>query len=342
MIYLLLVLSSFFFSFLEVFISKIKRRYFKVFEKIYICVLFLLFVFNRGNSDYGNYCAIFNGNFIVKEKGYLFFTKTLANIGGNHNLVLLLLGMLLIYVFFYLYKNTYKISFIFLYSIYTFMYDINQIRNLFCILFVLIGLKFLQKNKDIFYLIFNILGISFQRIGYIYIIFYILKKLKLKNYLKMIGTLFFLGIFFIPVFKDIMIYLFPDKAFFYFSIKPRFGMIIYCFFIVMDIFILKILKYNKKIEKDEIILIKFILFPIIFLPYSILSIELMNRVWRNSLYLKWIYVFKSLKNRKKKDKFIVYFTLIFQQIIILGIEFLKNREYLINLTSQLNNVKFYF
>lgn len=335
-LYLFLIFSLFIFSCLELFTQK--NEYIRTIQKIYISIVFVLLTFNRKNSDYKNYLKVFDGEKnIVSEKGYLFFVKILKILGGNHNLILLILGCLFFFVIFYLYKKKYEITFIFLYLIYLFMYDINQIRNLFCILFILIGIKFLGKNKKYFYLIFNILAVSFQRLGYIYFIFYFLQKLKLRNYLKVIGMLFMGGIFFIPIFKKMMIILFQDKAMFYFAQTPRFGMLLYYIFIVMDIFLLKKLYYKNNKE----LLLKFILFPIIFLPYSILSIELIRRIWRNTLYLKWFYFLKLLENENYKKKVIVYFVLFSQQFMILSIEFFKDPRRVVDLISQIKNINFY-
>ncbi len=145
-LYIILVFSSFFFSALELFTKEVNKDYFKIIQKIYIFIIFILFTFNRDNSDYRTYVAIFEGKSYVAEKGYMFFIKVIEAINGNHNYVLLTLGILLVYVLFYLYKIKYEITFIFFYSIFSFIYDINQIRNTFCILFILIGIKLLQKN----------------------------------------------------------------------------------------------------------------------------------------------------------------------------------------------------
>lgn len=336
-IYLSLVFSSFLFSIIELFKNNKRNLCLKIVKKIYIFILFILFIFNRCNNDYENYLKIFTGERPGKEKGYLLFVKILKNLGGNHNLVILLLGVLLIFVLFYLYKSKNMISFIFLYLLCSFVYDINQIRNLFCIMFILIGIKFLQKRKDSIYLIFNALASSFQSLGFVYFIFYFLQKIRLKKYFKLVIVLFIFGFLLIPIFPKIITFIFPKKAIYYLSLKPRFGMLLYYIFIVMDIFMLK---YKNRITKKDILLIKFILFPIIFLPYSFFFLEIIHRIWRNTLYIKWLYLLKDLENEKKK--YVIFILLISQQLMFISANFIKSNEAVINLLSQVGNVRFYF
>lgn len=336
-IYLSLVLSSFLFSIFEIFKENKKNLFFKVIKKGYVFILFLLFIFNRDNSDYQNYLKIFKGELLVKEKGYIFLIQFFKIFNGNHNFIILILGILLIYTLFYLYKVKYEISFIFLYSIYVFAFDINQIRNLFCILFIMIGIKFLQKKKDLFYLIFNGLAASFQSLGYIYFVFYFLQKIKLKKYIKIISVLFICGFFTLFIFPKAMEFFFPDKAQAYFDRKPRFGMILYYIFIITDIFIIKC---KEKIKKEDILLIKFTLFPIIFLPYSFFFLELIHRVWRNALYIKWFYLLKDLGSEKKK--YFIFSLLATQQFMLIGVDFIKSKEFVISLVGQIGNLGFYF
>ena len=338
-VYLSLVLSLFFFSILEMFIAN--KGYFKIIQQTYIIIIFLFFIFNRENNDYNTYLLVFDGtDGIIKEKGYLFLNILIKKLGGSYHIILLILGFLFIYVVFYLYKIKYKICFMFLYSIYIYIFDINQIRNLFCILFILIGIKFLQKNNQKFYLCFNILAILFQRLGYIYLIFFIFQKFKLKNYIKILILSFISGFFLIRVFEKIMFLFFPEKFFLYFSQKPNFGMLLYYILIIMDIYILKISKF-KKIKQNESLMIKFILFPIIFLPYSsVVSLELINRIWRNALYIKWFYFLSRVKNRKNKA--VIFFILALQQILLLSAFLYKDFYPTLKLLKQIANIKFYF
>lgn len=338
-LYLFLIFSSFIFSLIELFTNQVNKSYFKKIQKIYIVILFILFIFNRDNRDYQAYLDFFDEKNLT-EKGYMFLIKVVKVIGGNHNIILLILGMLLIYTLFYLYKTKYVISYIFLYMMLSFVYDINQIRNLFCILFVLIGIKMLQKNKYIQYIFMNILSFLFQRFGYVYILFFISQKLKVKDFKKIIFILFILGFFGIMVVEQIIIFLFPEKANYYFQYKPRFGVLIYYVLLGTDIFLLKLIK-NKKESKKEMLLRKFILFQFIFLAYSSLHLEIISRVWRNTLYIKWFYSLRKMEEKRKKNKILIFSLLVFQQLILLGVGLFFEYENTIELLSEISNIKFH-
>lgn len=245
--------------------------------------------------------------------------------------------------FFYLYKINYKISLIYIYVLHCFILDINQIRNLFCILFIYIGLFYLKNKKSIKYLIFNIIAIFFHNIGYIYILFYLLQKFNFKKYKKVIFYIFFSGYLVLFSFDDIFLKIFPSQAPRYLFYKPNLGKLIYYLLAIIDIVILLIGNRGKKIKSEEKKYIEFILFPIIFLPFSYFTLELMSRIYRNSFFIKWFYFFRYIKNKNKKSSiFILWILIILQQIIILIANIYKNPIKTFNLLKQISNIEFYF
>lgn len=341
--YLVFIISSFFFSILELFTNVTRYTAFKLIQKVYIFILFILFIFNRDNNDYLNYVKIFNGEASFSEKGYMFLIQLLKYLNGNHNIIILILGILLLYVVFYLYNTNYPISLIFLYSIFCYVLDINQIRNLFCVLFVLIGITFLQNKKKYKYLLFNTFGFLFHNIGYIYVLFYFFQKLNIRKYKKVIFYLFICSCLVLPFFKKIIMELFPRQAPRYLFYKPNIGMIIYYFFAVTDIIILSIGNKHKKLINEEKIYIKFILFPIIFLPSSYLTLELISRIYRNSFFIKWFYFFRYIKNKNRRIVILfLWVLLILQQFLFLGANLYNNPQKIINLLQQITNISFYF
>ena len=183
-IYISVVFSSFIFSLLELFTSLRKEKWFKMIQFLFLVILFVLYAFNRGNTDYENYVKIFNGEMEVHDKGYIFLSDIIKNLGGTYNYIPLVTGFFLIIYFFYFYKTDYTITFIFLYFILSFIFDFNQIRNTLCSGFLLIGLLYLNKNRKIMYLIFNIIAIFFQRFGLLILLFFILNRYDLKKYKK--------------------------------------------------------------------------------------------------------------------------------------------------------------
>ncbi|WP_416337702.1 EpsG family protein [Fusobacterium hominis] len=336
-IYLSLLISSFFFSVLEVFTIENTKKYFQYIANTYVFVLFILFSFNRKNNDYEAYVNIFDGITTVKEKGYVFLNYVIKYFGGTYNINLLILGILLIYVLFSVYKIEYKIFFIFLYSIYALIYDINQVRNLYSIMFVLIGLKFLSLKKDMLFILFTALACFFQRVAFIYFLFYLLSKFEIRTYIKAIVISFVLLLCFIIKSQDIMLLVFPDKMVYYLSNNPNHGFVLYYLYFLYDIFLLIYLRKNLDIES---VYFKFILFPIIMLPTSYLFLELIGRLWRNSLYIKLFYLLPSLKDRKKRT--IIFISLIIEQVLFLGPGFILAPKYTVDFLSQISNICFYF
>lgn len=339
-LYLFLLISTFIFSLLEISSNITRYKLYQLFQKVYIFFYLFLFIFNRDNSDYNNYVNYFEGQrWIISENGYLLFTQLIKKIGGNHNIIILIVGIFSFYVIFYKYKIKYVLTFLFLYTFYSFAYDINQIRNLLVISLVLLCLdNIIKKRKKYRYLICSVLTIFFQRIGYIYIFFYLFQKVSLKNYKKILFGVFISGFLLMLNFEKFVGIFFPEKLY-YFQNKPRFGVTLYFILILMDIILMNFIKYNNKIDS---IYEKFILYPIIFLPYSFLTLELISRVWRNTLYLKWFYFLNKVSRKTQKEKWIVYCILTFEMVFYMLVWLYKNPEAILNIISQVDNIKLYF
>lgn len=341
-IYLCFLLSLFVFSILDYFtkITPIKK---KIIERIYIVFTFILFAFNRESSDYNNYTQIFNGNYgVVKEKGYVAFNYLIKSLGGNFNTVLFILGILMIFVLFEVYNCEYKLTLLFFYSFQCMIFDIIQVRNSFCLLFVLIGLKFLTKKKDFWFLFFNLLAISFHKIACIYLIFYFLNKFKFKDFMRLLFTLFIAGCFSVGILVTILKLFFPEKIV-YISQNLRSGMLIYCILFGINIFVCIVMNNRKNITDEEAVYIKFIIFPVIFLPFSGFIMELIQRLWRNTLLAELLYCLTYLKYKNKEGKNIVlYLVLLIQQVFFLGIRLVANSNFILDILKQMGNIKFYF
>lgn len=271
-----------------------------------ILIIFILFSFNNENNDYLAYLQIFELENNV-EKGYIYLIKIVKIIKGNHQVIVFTIGLVLAsYLLLKVLKRTqYPIFILFLYFQNNFIYDLNQIRNTLSYIIILYALEYLIKKENKKYIILNFLAISFQRIGIIYLFFYILSKIEIKKYYKILLFISSIGIFLLPILKIILLKLFPDKASVYFATKISKGYILYYILFLMDLVILKITNsFEIKSREDEIFL-KFILFPAIFLPGGMLSIDLVSRPYRNALLIKWLFIFKKLENKKIINRVIV-------------------------------------
>ena len=314
-VYISFVLSSFIFSLFELFTDVRKERWFKLLQYLFIISLFVSYAFNRGNTDYENYIKIFNGEMEVAEKGYLFLNSLIKAIGGSYNIVPLILGVFMIFCLFCLYKTDYPISFIFFYVIMTFMFDVNQIRNMFSMLF--------------------------QRIGIIYFGFFILNKFNLKKYKKIIFFIFIAELLCLNVFPYILTEFFPDKVY-YLERQTHLSPLAYAVYLFINLLILKLTERGKN-SVDEEIFIKLILFPIIFLPTSFFFLEILTRVVRFSNYIKWVYFFKYIRKREKIGTVLVIFLLLLlQEIFLWGVGFYHDPSHRIGLMNEISNIDFYF
>lgn len=83
--------------------------------------------------------------------------------------------------------------------------QIDLMRNIKAILLFLFSLNFLNKNKQIKYLLINILALSFHRTSLFYFPIMIFLKKNIYKYKKMILLIFFIGIVFLLSNNDILI-----------------------------------------------------------------------------------------------------------------------------------------
>lgn len=148
---------------------------------------------------------------MTKEQGYLFFNKIIKSFGGNYNIIPFIMGRFMVYILFIKYGVKEKITIILIYSIYNLIFDIIQIRNTFCMLFILMGIEASQK-KNIKYLIYNFFATSFHTIGIVYFLFYLTTKIKMKNYIFILVLSNIINILFLDFYIVILKKIFPMKA----------------------------------------------------------------------------------------------------------------------------------
>lgn len=307
----------------------------KFIRNIFIFLLWFIYGFNRDNNDYKNYLIIFEKEEYV-EKGYILLVKLVKIFSGNHNWIVLILSSLMIYVFFIRYKPKYPVTLIFIYSILNLIYDINQIRNFYAILFIYLVLKEKKKIIKIFYIF---ISIGFHSISIIYLLFFYLKKLSLKNF-KWIGSIIFIFNFIgVEILQEIILYLFPSKGEHYLSLKPNLGWILYIIVLLIDILCLYFYKNNNK---RNINLRKFIIFNLIFLPLGKLNIELVFRLYRNLTYIRLYYYLDILVLMNKKRRVIGWILLILPYLLINFANYIVNPMVSKEIFMQFKNIKFIF
>jgi hypothetical protein len=301
--------------------------------------LTIMIAFNRNNFDYKNYVRIFEREEKI-EIGYLYLIKGIKLLGGTHNVIVILVGGLFgLYIFSKLLKKSeYPIILFLLYFSNSFVYDMIQLRNTLCFLTILFGLEYLKKNKNKSYLILNTLATSFHTTALIYYFYFLLSKLDLKKFYKIIAILWGAGLFLVPIFKIIIIKLFPHKASLYFKAKVSHGFLLFYILVALDLGILFYNNIFSKVKKEDEVYLKFMLFPIIFLPYSVLTIELLHRVYRNALLIKWMFILKNIEKKDCIKKYLTIFILFLGAILPTVVYVYKDPREMVELVECLKNI----
>lgn len=329
MIYFSLMIISLFFSLFELNNKKIKYL-----SNIPIIMIAIIFIINKSNFDYSAYETFYDFapiNIGEIDWGFLYLMTILKKVGFHYQIVPTVIGIILvIHLFLNSNKNNDNSIIIFLYSIYFFVYDLNQIRNLLMIIMIYLGIKY-KKN----YYLFNILGASFHKFGIIYLGFGFLKKFNLKKYIITVAALFLLGLLLLPVIKFISLKIFPQKMAYYYASPPNLGFLIYYIMIGIDLFVIYFIQgYKNNTELQENYL-KFFLFVIIILPFSVLSLQIIERTYRNTFLIKNIFITQKLKGRSLSEKIVLFLIMIVNAMLPLLLSLSSDFEWTVNLLKSI-------
>ena len=337
-----------YFIFISIFENRIRnKRIINFLFYINTFIIAILFIFNRENSDYFNYSYLFQIEEITNpqfEQGYIFIVKIIKKVGGNHNIIILLTGIIYYYTIFRKFRYKNKNVFIFLYFIFLLiLLDLIQIRNTLMITIVYLSLFYYEKNSKIKAILLTIISGTIHKLGFIYIIFYLLLfsvKQNIHNYIKLIRILFLFFTFFILIYfickEQIINLLFEITGRKGYFRGVKYSFLINLIQVLIDFIIFKILdrKYNRNIY------FKFYLFSILLFPFCFISKELYSRIYRNSFIPKWLVVLNTdISDRKK---IIVGILLILNAIISNLLYYFRRPEFMIDLLNQIDNIKFIF
>ncbi len=147
----------------------------RVINYLLIIVIGSLFVFNRQNHDYEGYLRIFENPDGYVETGYALLVKFIKKFNGNHNHILMILGLLVSVTWYRLIKLSNYLGFALLcYMIFPMVIDIIQIRNTFSMYFLFNALIEYSKNRKTTTFLFLAIGSSFHHFGFIYFILFAL------------------------------------------------------------------------------------------------------------------------------------------------------------------------
>lgn len=343
-IYIFLIIMSLIFSMIE--ITSEKKRSITI---IPIIILSLLLAFNTNNFDYENYKKMFeNPQFYFNsiEKGYLYLIIFLGKIFNNFQVVYIILGIFFLYVLFK-YKNNYMNCMFLMYFSNNFLSDLPQIRNMFVTLYFSLAFRYLVLGKNFLYIIIITIAVFFHKIAYLFFIFYIFNKIKkINTYVKLLILCFIFCIFLGKFFDIIVNNIFFENKLEYYLILNRLTtktqFTYYLILILFDIIFLLVGNYKKKVIDEEKIYIKLILFPISYMPTTLIVTDLIARSYRIICFIKWFYYFKYIFPKNKNNRYLLLSILILNQIFIIIFYLRENyRETFINLINQLENNLFF-
>lgn len=296
-------------------------------------VFFIMYYFsiNKTNFDYPSYLYLFenlpNDTHVQAEYGFKIFLNFFKNIGGSYQCFVFIISFCYFWIFFLQEKEVKEKSFIiFCYMLFYALYDINTIRNTIVVTIIFI---ILNKNKKRFFNI-NIMFVAslFHRISYIYILFFYFEKLKIKKYIKLVMILFVGGFFGKFLIKEIINILFYDKTKYYLNEIVNKGQYVYYIYYFFDIITIFLVQNFKQMTKKEERYIKFILFPIVVLPYSSFTLAIISRMYRNTYLIKMIYVVSKLEKCKRNLKTVlILFILILNSFLPLIVTYYSNEKF---------------
>lgn len=340
-LYLIINASLLIFSLIETLMKKSLKKIYL----INLSILFFLFAFNRGNNDYENYVKIFNlgleaGDF---EIGYIYLTKFIKTLGGNHDSFLVILAIFNFYIIYKYNRYNYNI-FIFFYFIYNFLFDINQIRNLLMILMVYSGIYFLEQKNIKLGSLLIFLSIFIHQLALFYIIgvvFYYLVKGNKKIIFKVLILSNIVGVSFFIFGNELLrkMLIFFSGRFSYFEGR-NLGYLIDLFQYILNLILLKIIlsKQNKKIN---LLLFSWI-WVFIFFPLSFISKELYTRIYRNSYYAKITIILNNFKEFTLKKRLIILILLILDMSVYMITFYVRSYEFIIKIINDIYNIKITF
>lgn len=320
-------------------IYKFSDKLLKAINYFQALLLMIIFSFNRFNNDYVAYQNYFSENPDFLEWGYRKLIIAIKMLNGNHNWIILTSGFFLINFYFLKNKNRYSSVIAFVYILNNFLYDITQIRNTLLLICLSYGIYYsMKKNK--YYYIWCFLGTIFQSLGIIYLGYGLLQKIRIKNFFKIIilGNVF--GFIFIELLMMILIKYFPEKANIYILERVSLIKILFCYILVgVDLLIFKFLKVSESKNQYYKKIYKFYLYLIIFMPLTMLTLEIFARMYRNIFLFKCILITSNFKNLGTKKKLIATICLIFSTVLpIVSYNF----KFYINLINNLNYINFSF
>lgn len=190
-----------------------------VFLNISFLELFLILLFRAPFSDMINYINMFHRiaelpfselGSVGWEYGYVIFNKIIAIISSNDRVLIGIISFITLfgqYIFIKKYSNNYLITVILFIGLNFFNYNYILLRQEIALVIILFSIRYIEEKKFIKFLLCIIIAILFHQSALVFIIVYILSKIKCTNKIKIYCIPIFIIIFIFRNFLGRLLYI---------------------------------------------------------------------------------------------------------------------------------------
>ncbi len=281
---------------------------------VVILIVTTLFIINRQNQDYQAYVDIFNINESYAEVGYRWLIFIVKYFGGNHNSIIIILGLLVGVTIYRLNKYSIYTSFaLLLYMLCPMPVDIVQVRNTFMLIFFINALIELEKKRKLMSLSYMFLVVLFHSLGFLYFLAWVAIQFRHKKAYAKLMIFGLISAFIVtPILIKTLVILFDTRTLqHYISQTLKFhSLIIWGGPFFLNLLLLyeiknRIVITNTSINRWIEINIALLLFLSIFTPF-LLYIDEINRVYRNSMILNYFALISVSQYMRKIQRYALY------------------------------------
>lgn len=281
---------------------------------VVILIVTTLFLINRQNQDYEAYVDIFNVNESYAEVGYRWLIYIVKFLGGNHNIIITILGLLVGITIYRLNKYSKYTSFaLLLYMLCPMPVDIVQIRNSFMLIFFINALIELEKKRKIISFGYIFLTMLFHSLGFLYFLAWVAIQFRHKKSYSKVMIFGLIAAFIVtPILIKTLVILFDTRtlqSYISQTIKVH-SLIIWGGPFLLNLFLLYNIKSRIAINNISIkrwveINFAFFLFLSMFTPF-LLYIDEINRIYRNSMILNYFVLMSVSQYMGKFQRYGLY------------------------------------
>lgn len=264
-----------------------------------LSLLFVMVSFNRLNRDYFAYknAFVIFGFRDTFDFGYAFLVDTVEKLGGDHEHIVFMAGVLLVIVLLKWLKTSSYINLVVLfYCAYPLIYDINQIRNFFMYLIMILSFGYVIDQKPIKHYLVWVVSFSMHKFALVYLPFYYFcrEKMSRQRFFWWIIRITIILAILSPFVIRLASRFYPAKMAAYLVPQPRVQIIAVFIYAIIDFVTVWWIdkrianKVSPEDSRKMEILYRFVWLSILILPIAFYFVEV-SRMQRNAILVKYIY-----------------------------------------------------